>query len=109
MLTQANLVPQLLTIMAQLAQRHSPAGVEELMPEHLASLTPSHQAMLAASRLLPQADSFSSSQGLEEGDTLAQMHASPFAAQDTSAGMPIQLIPASAALHATVMPYPDLY
>ena len=79
------------------------------MPEHLASLTPSHQAMLAASRLLPQADSFSSSQGLEEGDTLAQMHASPFAAQDTSAGMPIQLIPASAALHATVMPYPDLY
>ena len=82
-------MPQLLTVMAQLAQQHSPAtACGELASEHLAALTPAHQAMLAAaSGLLPQADSLSSSQGLDNGDTsLSQWNAMPYTTQDMSTG-----------------------
>ena len=86
-MAQANLVPQLLTIMAQLAQQQA-AAAGDVFPEHLASLTPAQQAVLAAaSRLLPQADSFSPSQGFDEGGQVAHIYSMPYAAQNILTGV----------------------
>ena len=85
-MAQANLVPQLLAIMAQLAQQQF-AAAGEGFPEHLASLTSAQQAVLAAASRLLHADSFSPSQSFEVGDQLAHTYSMPYAAQDISAGM----------------------